>query len=1105
MEGYITIYDNDSEPRRDVIITKEAVHEEELMKSDLIRLSWVDEERYVLPAGWYIEPFTDLLGIDGQPARFTLHENYQPERTVGGFRYQPEFMHPKMWLGYVPYVFTTQDASGIVVRKTEFPFIGQLSTLLVNICDFINGAYGLPAVGKMLQDMTPEERTACTSFVVYPLSIDYTQTVSVTFKDTDILSAIADVAKVADCEWHIDWDARFLYFGQIRLGVTAYDLTAEGNVGVPSVTRSSDKLYNAFIVHGSSRNNSRHTENGNIAVSAPLTLAWDYDGDGNVIFHGLEDDYGNEKYPDSIIDTRPWGDGGEQEGVRLGPRLTQVLNVEDVYPRYELYVYDLVERKKFKTNGSGDITSERWSIWYMRLARKVSDGVFEEFRLTTQTFAVVKGRSWRWYDPANGQTIIGNENVPNDPPPAPTATAVFEYTDKAIFTNLPFAGAYFLTGYYTEGNQRVLYFYCTVSCNGYDFEHIGVRQRTENGLALSTLYPLEGYSGAFSGLCSLVTVGGRLYFPDIDVDIVPSANKQTYEVDGLVPTIAFQINDAEDAVPSSLGTREFEVVYHTKEVTFNESDDVEGTEMVRLRVRAKQPSTNEIELDLVFDDGVDYFVNYSSGVTLLYDGVEYDHVMLYEGAGTYTVLSLDDQSLQHPEWMEEINVGDYLYFTYGFNIDVMPDGTVVSDGGYKGTVLPAGYYEIIHKEEGSDKLCVPTTTEQTIIPRQYTKVIGEDIVKNNRCTIFNIVMGDEAKLTAQTELEAKAKKLIGEMLLDLNNYTFKSNSVVFEDRNPNLYIGRMVHFSADGLDLTTRILKLTTHIDYSFEQEITVGNTLLKGQMARYKDELRSLQETFENWLSGGTGATASIGADMQSLIVERGSWSQGELYYFESYNRATGKIETSSVVHYGGAKWHCRRNLTAQEPSPGCTDWEMVEPPTLQYVEYDHWSEDVPYYYETLNVDEDRLETSRVWHYDALWECRRSFTSEEPSLGCSDWVLLRMPTISLPFFDGDGLPLMVLPVHSEGVIEETIVPKLMFGQYDFSEAVTAWQWERESDFPDLDAIWNAQARARQQSLTLVNADFPSAWWTGTLSWKCTAWFEGVGQEAVELTNVITV
>lgn len=150
-------------------------------------------------------------------------------------------------------------------------------------------------------------------------------------------------------------------------------------------------------------------------------------------------------------------------------------------------------------------------------------------------------------------------------------------------------------------------------------------------------------------------------------------------------------------------------------------------------------------------------------------------------------------------------------------------------------------------------------------------------------------------------------------------------------------------------------------------------------------------------------------------------------------------------------------------------------------------------------------LEISRAWHYDALWECKVDLTAQEPTLGCSDWVLLRMPTISLPFFDGDGLPLMVLPVHSEGVIEETVVPKLMFGQYDFSEAVTAWQWERESDFPDLDAIWNAQARARQQSLTLVNADFPSGWWLGTLSWKCTATFDGIGSEATELTNVITV
>lgn len=66
----------------------------------------------------------------------------------------------------------------------------------------------------------------------------------------------------------------------------------------------------------------------------------------------------------------------------------------------------------------------------------------------------------------------------------------------------------------------------------------------------------------------------------------------------------------------------------------------------------------------------------------------------------------------------------------------------------------------------------------------------------------------------------------------------------------------------------------------------------------------------------------------------------------------------------------------------------------TLEYIEYDSWTEGKSYYFETLNIEYDRLETSRVWHYDALWECRRSFTSEEPTLGCSDWVLLRMPAV---------------------------------------------------------------------------------------------------------------
>ena len=45
-DSKIVIYNADGTPfRQAMLITKEAEHEEELMKSDLVRLSWRDVER----------------------------------------------------------------------------------------------------------------------------------------------------------------------------------------------------------------------------------------------------------------------------------------------------------------------------------------------------------------------------------------------------------------------------------------------------------------------------------------------------------------------------------------------------------------------------------------------------------------------------------------------------------------------------------------------------------------------------------------------------------------------------------------------------------------------------------------------------------------------------------------------------------------------------------------------------------------------------------------------------------------------------------------------------------------------------------------------------
>ena len=149
-------------------------------------------------------------------------------------------------------------------------------------------------------------------------------------------------------------------------------------------------------------------------------------------------------------------------------------------------------------------------------------------------------------------------------------------------------------------------------------------------------------------------------------------------------------------------------------------------------------------------------------------------------------------------------------------------------------------------------------------------------------------------------------------------------------------------------------------------------------------------------------------------------------------------------------------------------------------------------------------LETSRVWLFGALWECREEGTAEEPGLTSTKWTPVTTPAISLGFFSTDGVPLTNLPIRDGAVINETIVPKLIFGQFDASSAVRRWQWERESAFTQLDAQWGNTVRAKLQTIVLTNEDFPSGWENAPLSFKCTAWFGYDGEES-EITNVIQV
>lgn len=162
----------------------------------------------------------------------------------------------------------------------------------------------------------------------------------------------------------------------------------------------------------------------------------------------------------------------------------------------------------------------------------------------------------------------------------------------------------------------------------------------------------------------------------------------------------------------------------------------------------------------------------------------------------------------------------------------------------------AGDYEIIYQQDNN--VIVPTNADEQLIPH------GESLpsLKCNITVLYNIAMSDVYKTDAQTRLLNKAKAEIIRLMSDLNNYTFKSYPQVFERKNPHLQIGQNVMYNdGQGYKLNTRILKLSTNIDFEFIQEITIGNQTIKGTITQLKEDVQSIITNGNNASNGYTVA----------------------------------------------------------------------------------------------------------------------------------------------------------------------------------------------------------------------------------------------------------
>lgn len=334
----MVIYDIHNSKILDATLTEGAEHEQELGRSDLVRLSWQSDVKVTLPAGAYIIPFDDGL-------KYRLLSPYTPTEDDKGFKYTPEFQHPLMWLSRVPFLYIEGD-----LKQQEWSFDGLTTDALQRACKAINEALNITTESEKF---------------TFTLCGNVDSSVSFSVSSNDILSVLSSIAqgcKNNTCEWHLSWKHKALYFGQIsiNLGEDIPTLKVHENIQKASVSDSKEPYYNCFYPQGSTKNMSTKAlvGTGNVATLARLGL------DKSV-------------YPDGYIYVDTEGNVITKDAFEASGEIKQTLalSFDDVYPHIDLYVYNVRKHVRYLKNSQTNAieldsrgNKKTYTIWYMRLA-----------------------------------------------------------------------------------------------------------------------------------------------------------------------------------------------------------------------------------------------------------------------------------------------------------------------------------------------------------------------------------------------------------------------------------------------------------------------------------------------------------------------------------------------------------------------------------------------------------------------------------------------------------------------------------------------------------------------------------------------------------------
>lgn len=322
------------------------IKEENINDGGSIQLEWNDTVGTPIEAG-------TPCPIDSD---YVLLVKYYPSQTsVENYHYNVTFPHKMAQMDYLPFYFKTRAVGGYdengelesgEIDLSTYPYTGNIQTIAEALADCLTEH-------EELGIWTADTQGLSGSIIA-----------SINFDGATIKSAASAIAEAFDVDYWFEWSSHTIKFGVFDASnetpPSVSVVTDENGVtaGVEALVSTSggDVQYNVFRILGGTKNMSKKTIEGkNMQVTQRLML------DAN----------------DSIIDTRPLGS--------TLPKIMKDLVFDDIYPKMELWIYDVHERQCWLTDENGkkivdreeynsqtgetDTIYKTYSKWYFKLAR----------------------------------------------------------------------------------------------------------------------------------------------------------------------------------------------------------------------------------------------------------------------------------------------------------------------------------------------------------------------------------------------------------------------------------------------------------------------------------------------------------------------------------------------------------------------------------------------------------------------------------------------------------------------------------------------------------------------------------------------------------------